>query len=327
MDDPSAREFLRAVFDSAGIGLCLVGADDRVIMANTEWLRAAGLVNQEVVGKRILDWIPDAGKRDLAAALCARARAGETVQVPYHRRRVADGDRWWEGTASPAPLTEGVGLVVTAHDFTERRRAEEEAAQALEKFRRATEATIHAIALSVEARDPYTAGHQRRVARIAFRVAEAMGLSSETTEAIRIAASVHDLGKIGVPAEILSKPGRISQAEFSVIRAHPQLGHDILAAVDLPWPVARITLQHHERMDGSGYPSGLSGEQICLEARILAVVDVIEAMLSHRPYRPALGMDKVLQELLRNKGVAYDSEVVDATLGLFASFGDLFADQ
>jgi putative nucleotidyltransferase with HDIG domain len=171
-------------------------------------------------------------------------------------------------------------------------------------------------------RDPYTAGHQWRVTRLACAIAEEMGLPEERIEGIRMAGLIHDIGKMNVPAEILSKPGRLNHIEFDLIKLHPQNGHDVLnGSLEFPWPVAQIVLQHHERMDGSGYPAGLSGEQIILEARILGVADVVEAMASHRPYRPAHSIEDVLQEISQNRNVLYDHEVVDACLKLFTEKG------
>lgn len=179
------------------------------------------------------------------------------------------------------------------------------------------EDTVNAIATIVELRDPYTAGHQRRVADIACAIAGKMGLSDERVHGLHIASLVHDLGKIQIPAEMLSKPGRLSEIEYKLIKVHPRAGCDILKGIDFPWPVAEIVLQHHERVDGSGYPQGLGGDDILLEARILCVADVIEAMASHRPYRPGLGIDAALAEIVSGRGTRYDSDVVDACVALF----------
>jgi putative nucleotidyltransferase with HDIG domain len=187
----------------------------------------------------------------------------------------------------------------------------------LKELREALGGTIEAMALTVETRDPYTAGHQRRVSNLARAIATEMGISEDQIQGIRLAGVIHDIGKISVPGEILSKPGKISKNEFGIIKVHPQVGHNILNTVDFPWPIAQIVLQHHERMDGSGYPDGISGENIILEARILAVADVVEAMASHRPYRASLGIDIALREILKNRGSFYDPKVVDACLRLF----------
>jgi putative nucleotidyltransferase with HDIG domain len=170
---------------------------------------------------------------------------------------------------------------------------------------------------AIEMRDPYTAGHQRRVAQLACAIATEMGLPDEQIEGLRLAGLIHDMGKMTVPAGILNRPGELSNFQWGLIKAHPQIGYDILKDLDFPWPLADIVLQHHERLDGSGYPQGLSDGEIMVEARILAVADVVVAMASHRPYRPARGIDAALEEISQNSGRLYDAEVVDACLKLF----------
>jgi putative nucleotidyltransferase with HDIG domain len=202
-------------------------------------------------------------------------------------------------------------------EVIQRKQTEEELKRSTEKMVKALEDTIQAMAMIVEMRDPYTAGHQRRVTRLACAIAKKMDFSENQTNALRLAGLIHDIGKIRVPSEILTNPDGLSEAEFNMIKMHPLVGYEILSTIEFPWPIAQIVYQHHERMDGSGYPSGLSGEDILPEARILAVADVIEAMSSHRPYRPALGIDKALSEITQKKGVLYDANVVDACLWLF----------
>ena len=181
--------------------------------------------------------------------------------------------------------------------------------------------TVEAVSIALEKRDPYTAGHQNRVASLSVAVAREMGFSDDRIEGIRLGSMVHDIGKISVPAEILNRPGRLSKDEFGIIKAHPESGYDILKGVDFPWPIAQMILQHHERMDGSGYPKGLMGDEIAPEARILAVADVVEAITSHRPYRPSLGIDIALEEIERGRVSSYDPQVVDACLRLFREKG------
>ncbi|MDO9010630.1 MAG: HD domain-containing protein [Gallionella sp.] len=196
-------------------------------------------------------------------------------------------------------------------------RARAERMGILEKLELSLDHAVTAIAATVEMRDPYTAGHQRRVAKLAAAIAKEMGLPEQQVEGLRMAGVVHDIGKIHVPAEILSNPSKLTAAEFEIIKTHPQAGYDILKGIDFPWPVAEIVYQHHEKLDGSGYPRGLKGEEILLEARILTVADVVEAMASHRPYRPGFGVFPSLQEIARNKGKFYDKKVVTACLRLF----------
>jgi PAS domain S-box-containing protein len=196
--------------------------------------------------------------------------------------------------------------------------------QSQEKLRTSLEETIQVIAETVEQRDPYTAGHQRRVSELCSRIAEKMGLSEDRTHGLLLAANIHDLGKIGIPAELLSKPGRLSAAQFALVKEHVQLGYEIIKNVHFPWPIGTMILQHHERMDGSGYPQGLKANEILLESRILAVADVVEAMSEHRPYRASKGIDKALDEVLDRGGILYDAEVADACVRVFREDGYKF---
>jgi len=202
-------------------------------------------------------------------------------------------------------------------DITKRKLAEEELKYTLEKLRAILNATVRAMAVTVETRDPYTAGHQRRVANLSRAIAQEMHLFKDVVDGIRVAGLVHDIGKIAVPAEILSKPTKLTEIEFNIIKVHSEAGYNILKDIDFPWPIADIVLQHHERLDGSGYPKGLKGEQILLEAQILTVADVVEAMASHRPYRASLGIDFALEEIEKNKGILYDKKIVDACVRVF----------
>lgn len=183
---------------------------------------------------------------------------------------------------------------------------------------------VPVMTLVFETRDPYTADHEKRVAKLAAAIAVEMGLSENQVEGIRLAGGIHDLGKISVPADILNKPARLSEIEYSLIKIHPEAGYNILKDIDIPSPIALIVLQHHERLDGSGYPGGLKDGDIIPEARIMAVADVVEAIASYRPYRPTLGIDKALDEISKNRGVLYDSQVVDACLTLFQKKGFSF---
>ncbi len=186
--------------------------------------------------------------------------------------------------------------------------------ETLMNLKRTIDGGLQTIETIMELRDPYTAGHQRRVSLLSTRIGQQMNLTSSMMEGVRLAASMHDIGKISIPAEILSKPGKLHLEEFSLIKTHSQMSYDILSITDFPWPLAEIAYQHHERMDGSGYPRGLKGSDIMMEARIIAVADIVEAMVSHRPYRAALGVDSAIKELEDNTGTYYDPEVVHACL-------------
>ena len=196
--------------------------------------------------------------------------------------------------------------------------------QTVERITKALEATVQAIALTVETKDPYTAGHQRRVAALVRAISTEMNLPIDMIEGASMAAVIHDLGKISVPAEILSKPAKLTNFEFALVKTHSQSGYDILKDLDFPWPVARMVLEHHERMNGSGYPNGLTGDNILKESRILSVADVVESMASHRPYRPSLGIEAALEEIEKNRGTLYDNAVVDVCLRLFLEKGYQF---
>jgi HD-GYP domain-containing protein (c-di-GMP phosphodiesterase class II) len=178
--------------------------------------------------------------------------------------------------------------------------------------------------MAVEARDPYTSGHQRRVANLARAIATEMKLPADQIDGLRMAGVVHDLGKLTIPSEILTTPRQLTENEFNLVKTHSQIGHDLIKDIEFPWPIARMILQHHERLDGSGYPKGLRGDEIMIEARILMVADVVEAISSHRPYRPALGVDKALEEIEAGRGKVYDPAVVDACLVMFRERGFRF---
>jgi putative nucleotidyltransferase with HDIG domain len=186
----------------------------------------------------------------------------------------------------------------------------------LKEFRSTIDAVIYAVSQMLGSRDPYTAKHQQRVAGLAMSIAGELGLSEWRVSGIYIAGLLHDIGKVAAPSEILNKPGPITQNEFEIIKGHCRLGSDILSKVEFPWPITTMILQHHERLNGSGYPEGLSGDRIIIEARILGVADVVEAMSSHRPYRPSLGLDKALEEIKRGRGILYDARVVSACVKL-----------
>jgi PAS domain S-box-containing protein len=214
-----------------------------------------------------------------------------------------------------------IGIRGIAIDITERIKAEAKLRDSLDGLRKALSGIIQVLSAVSEKRDPYTAGHQRRVADLAGDIGQEMGLTADRVEGLRMAGIIHDIGKVSIPAEILSKPASLTNLEFEMIKSHPKVGHDILHDIDFSWPIAQMILQHHERMNGSGYPQRLKGDDILLESRILAVSDVIEAMASHRPYRPALGIEAALREIEKNRGILYDPVVVSACLALFREKG------
>jgi putative nucleotidyltransferase with HDIG domain len=236
----------------------------------------------------------------------------------------ADGQRNFL-SVSGAPIFDDAGrirdVVLTIDDITELKKGEERLKKSFLQLKNTLDGTIIVIAKIVEARDPYTAGHQVKVAKLAYAIARELNLSPDQINGIQMAGIVHDIGKIYVPAEILSKPSKLSDLEFRMVKSHADVGYEILKTIDFPYPIADIVHQHHERVNGSGYPDGLKCEKICMEAKILAVADVVEAMASHRPYRPALGLDAALEEIEKNKGILYDRKAADACCRLFHEKG------
>ncbi len=288
-----------------------------------------GYEPEEVIGKAPVDLMPlkEANRvaRVFDTALTGKKPFAFVENICLHK----DGHKVVLET-SGVPFYDANGNVSgfrgMNRDVTERKRAEEEAQDSFRKLQRTVEGTIQAIALTVETRDPYTAGHQRRVTKLAYAIASEMSLPNDQIQRVRISGLLHDLGKIFIPTEILSKPGQLTEVEFAIIKSHPQAGHEILKNIEFPWPISDIVIQHHERMNGTGYPAGLKGDEIVMEARILAVADVVEAMSSHRPYRPAIGLEKALKEIVNNKGVLYDASVVEACMRVFSGGAFKFDD-
>jgi HD-GYP domain-containing protein (c-di-GMP phosphodiesterase class II) len=213
------------------------------------------------------------------------------------------------------------GFIGWGRDVSERRKAEETLELSLSRLEKTVDGAIAAMATVIEMRDPYTAGHQQRVAMIAGAIAREMALPDDLVKGVEITGKIHDIGKIYVPMEILSKPGILNPIERQIIQTHARGSYDVLKSIDFPWPVAQTALQHHERLDGSGYPQGLKENEIMLEAKILMVADVVEAMASHRPYRASRGLEAALDEISKNRGVLYDPNVVDCCLRLFREKG------
>jgi PAS domain S-box-containing protein/putative nucleotidyltransferase with HDIG domain len=271
-----------------------------------------------LVGLNVFNFV---APEDREKALLASQRMFEKKLGPQEISLVfRDGKRTpfeIDGAILRAPQGAPYGIVYLCRDITERKRAETDLREGLTKLRSTLKASIDSLSSAIEMRDPYTAGHQERVTRLARAIAVEMGLAEERVEAIEIAGVIHDIGKLYVPAEILSKPTKLTDIEYSLIKMHAQAGYTILSKIDFPWPIAKIVHQHHEFINGSGYPQGLAGKDILLEAKIICVADVVEAMSSHRPYRPALGIGAALDEITQKRGILFEREVVDACLRLF----------
>jgi PAS domain S-box-containing protein len=290
--------------------------DGVYLSCNTMFERFFGAREADIIGKTDYDFV----NRELADSFREHDNkamaAGKITSNEEWITFADDGHRAFLDTIK-TPMYDArgtlIGVLGIGRDITDRR--------SVERIRKVLRATVQAIVVTVETRDPYTAGHQRRVADLARSIATEMNLPDDQIDGIRMAATIHDLGKISVPADILTKPTKLKKPEFDLIKEHSQSGYDILKDIDFPWPVARMVLEHHERMNGSGYPNGLTGDNILLESRIIAVADVVESMGSHRPYRPSLGIEAALEEIEKNKGTFYDNAVADACMRLFREKG------
>ncbi len=254
-------------------------------------------------------------RKEIQAAL--KAKTEYRVYFRIKDRTGAEKWVWEQGHGVYSADGELINLVGFISDVTEEKHAEEKLQQTTASLRRAILGTVQAVSTAMELRDPYTAGHERRVADLAVAIAAELGFSQWQIEGVRIAGLIHDIGKIYVPVEILSKPGRLNEVEMSLIRMHSQAGFEILKGSEFPWPIAEIVIEHHERIDGTGYPRGIRGDDMLIEAKIIAVADVVEAMASPRPYRPALGLNLALEEITSKRGKHFDTLIADICIDVF----------
>lgn len=281
--------------------------------------RLFGYHKDEVLGKKvgILHTADDVKRFPSVMAAMRKGQEGFSDESILVRKSGEQFHAFFKTT----PLFEAEGhmwgTLGVSIDITERKQSEIKLHETLEVYRRSLKGMIQSMGSLIGKRDHYTADHQVQVAELAVAIAEELDMDAERIEGLRLAAKIHDVGKVAIPAEILTKPNQLSNLEYEMICTHPQVGFEILQNIEFPWPIAEITKQHHEKIDGSGYPEGLSENEILFEAKIVCVADVVDAISSHRPYRPALGVDKALEEISRNKGILYDPRVVDACLGLF----------
>jgi len=322
-----SEERYRVVFEQAAESIVLVDAKSgELVEFNDKACESLGYTREEFRKLKIPDFEVIESAEEVARHIEKIVK--ERSDIFETRHRTKEGQIRNIQVSSRAISIAGKEFCQSVwRDITDRKKAEGKVQSTLKKLRRVLGATIQAMALAVEMKDVFTAGHQRRVTDLARSIAKEMHLSGDEIDGTRMAGSIHDIGKIGVPGEILNKPVRLANMEFELIKTHPGIGYNILKEIKFPWPVAKIVLQHHERIDGSGYPDGLSGDDILIEARILAVADVVEAMSSHRPFRPALGIDKALEEIREKRGTLYDPEVVDACLKLFTEKGFKFKES
>ncbi len=321
----ASEEKYRNIFENAVEGIFQSSLDGRFFSVNPALARMYGYDTAE----EFLESVTDAATQlfvnpdDRGRYLRVLLREGVATNHVSRRKR-RDGTMIWVSVNARIVRDAGGNLTYiegTVENVTKRIAAEKRLQEALSRLQRAFRTTIQVLVAAVETRDPYTAGHQRRTAHLARAMAREMGLPPDRIEGISTAGYIHDIGKISCPSEILAKPTKLTPVEFALIKDHARKGFDILKDVDSPWPLAEMVHQHHERLDGSGYPRGLQGEALCLEARILAVADVVEAMASHRPYRPPLGVEAALEEIAQYRSVRYDPAAVDACLTLFRHKG------
>lgn len=311
-----AAEEWRSTFDSLQDLISLQDKNYKVTRVNMAYAKAVGKTPKEAINHTCYEMFHNL-KQPLQYCphtVTLATKRPTTVEHFDPLRKV-----YYNITVTPIFDEHGeiLGTVHTARDITEYKKAQNDLQLSLKKFERLLNETSSALAQAVEKRDPYTAGHQERVAQLALAISLELELPEDQVRGIHMAAVVHDIGKIYVPAELLSKPGKLSEIEFALIKSHAQVGYDILKSIEFQWPIAQTVYQHHERENGRGYPQALVAKDILFEAKIIAVADVVEAMASHRPYRPALGIDKALEEISKNKGILYASEVVDACLRVF----------
>jgi PAS domain S-box-containing protein/putative nucleotidyltransferase with HDIG domain len=318
----------RTLLDNMNDAIFLV-SKDVLIDCNEEALTIFGCAREDIIGKTPSMFSPPTqpdgrNSQEKTMEMINTALSGKSHVFEWKHSKL-DGTVFdAEVSLNAIELGGETYLQAIVRDITQRKQHDQSQKMSLAKLRKATGGIIDVIVMAVEMRDPYTAGHQKRVASLARSIAKEMGLTEESIDCIRMASTIHDLGKISIPAEILTRPRKLTETEYDLVKTHSQVGYNILKDIEFPWPIAQIVHQHHERLNGTGYPQGLKQADILLEARIIAVCDVVESMASHRPYRPALGIDKALEEITKNKGILYDAEVVDSCVRLFKNKGFSF---
>jgi len=321
-----AKDELQMIIDSVPDIILYKNTEDKNIRVNKMLDDTLKIPIKDIIGKTTEELFPKGQAKNMRKDDQEVILSGKPKKDIIEAYDTPEGTRWVINDKILYRENKGKvsGLIGLFKDITTRIKSEEKLQQTYQRLKKTMDATLEILSEIIEIKDPYTAGHQQRVSQLAVAIAKELKLSPDKLEGIKIASLIHDIGKIGLPAEILSKPIKLSEIEFSLIKNHSQTGYDILKSIDFPYPVAKIVLQHHERLNGSGYPNSLKGDEILLEAKIIGVADVVEAMSSFRPYRPALGIDKALDEISKNKGILYDSEVVDVCLKLFKEKGFKF---
>jgi|CZCB01.1.fsa_nt_gi PAS domain S-box-containing protein/putative nucleotidyltransferase with HDIG domain len=322
----SERRF-RSLLENVRLVALIIDAEGTITFVNNFLLSLIGWEREELEGRHFTVLFPSSIQKRMKRLFETTIKKERVISYGPSYVQTKDGRKLrihWNNTLLMDTERNVAGIATIGEDVTERWRAEKELQKNLEQMQALLDGTVEALAATAEKRDPYTAGHQRRVADLACAIGRKMGIDGSRLEGLRTAGILHDIGKMYIPTEILSKPGRLTEVEMLLVRTHCQAGYEILRKIPFTHPVPKILLQHHERLDGSGYPQGLRGGEILLEARILGVADVVEAMASHRPYRPALGVAKALEEISANSGILYDSQVVQVCCRLFSEEGFTF---
>jgi PAS domain S-box-containing protein/putative nucleotidyltransferase with HDIG domain len=298
----------RRMMESSNDGIAIFNQSHQLVETNGRFAQMLGYTMDEMLRLHIWDFEATMSKEQICQNFADISTINTTIET-RHRRK--NGTEYDVEVSIGGAVVDGEAISFTiSRDITERKEAEKNLHNSLI-------GTVRAISDIVEMRDPYTAGHQKRVASLACAIARELGMDEDQIEGLALAAQIHDVGKIQIPAEILSKPTQITEIEYMMIKTHPEAGYQILKDIQFPWPIAEMVRQHHEKLDGSGYPHGLKEEDIRLESRILSVADIVEAMASHRPYRPSLGIEVALEEILHERGTKLDAAIVDACIALF----------
>lgn len=320
-----SEEFSSSLMEDSANPIIVFNADTSIRYVNKAHKNITGFKSSEILGKKPpFPWWPKGLENKIRKKFNEYLKKGlNKYELLFNNKK---GEKLWVEISGKPVFSNGKLNYIISNwvDVTDRKIMEDNLKVSYHKLQKILEGTIHTLAGIVEIKDPYTSSHQKRVSKLAVAISNELGIESKIIEGIRIAANIHDIGKINIPASILSKPGKLSNIEFDMIKTHSQAGYEMIKEIEFPMPIAEIILQHHEKLDGSGYPRGLKDKDIMFEAKILTVTDVVEAMSSDRPYRPALGLDKAIEEIKKNKGILYDPVIVDACIKVITKKGFRF---
>jgi PAS domain S-box-containing protein len=318
-----AEDLFKQLFISSPNAIFII-QDGKFKLVNPQFVKESGFSEEELLDEDSYKLVYSEDRKMLRENIIKNLKNSLCSPFEYRAIKKSGQLRWALQVVTSITYQGKRAILGNIKDVSGLKQAQTRLKESYQRLQKTMQDTIKIIAKVVEVKDPYTAGHQQRVSQLSTCIAKELKLPKNKIEGIRIASLIHDIGKIGLPSEILSKPTKLTDIEFGLIKGHSQIGYDILESIDFSYPVAQIVLQHHERLNGSGYPNNLKGDKILLEARILGVADVVEAMSSHRPYRPALGIDAALEEISQNSGILYDPEVVDVCIRLIREKGFKF---